>query len=69
MTMDNAPDGTWVLLYFEEPRPWQVEADGFVLGFWSEEYKAWFHSEAANGPLNESHEPAAWYWLPVRGEK
>ena len=56
----DAKDGAFVLLYFPEPRPWQAEADGVVIGFWSEEAAAWFDSEAASNALNEHTEPTHW---------
>ena len=65
--IESAPkDETWVMLFFPEPhRPWQAEAGGIVLGFWSSEFAAWFASEAANNALNEHYEPSHWMPLPA----
>lgn len=65
-SIESAPkDETWVILFFADRAPWQAEADGMVLGFWSEEYGAWFDSEAASNALNESVEPTHWMSLPA----
>jgi hypothetical protein len=63
-------DETFVLLYFPDMnRPWQAEADGRVIGFWSEKYREWYHSEAAGNSLSEYAHPTHWMPLPEPPKK
>jgi hypothetical protein len=59
--IESAPrDETWLLLYWGDEQPWQVEANGMALGFWSIEGADWFDSEAASNPLL-----APTHWMPL----
>jgi hypothetical protein len=66
-SIETAPkDETFVLLYFPPGmEPWQAEADGMVLGFWSEEYADWFHSEAAGNSLTARGAAQPTHWMPL----
>jgi hypothetical protein len=57
-------DETWVLLYFANGSPWQVEADGMILAFWSVEGNDWFNGEAASNSLTGHNDPTHWMPLP-----